>query len=372
MKRILTIAMTALLCMSAAAKNLPEVTIPASDSRLTWIGRTVKAGDVRFNWSGTSVCVRFSGRNLSLRASDTESNWFNVWVDKVPCSDPDAIFITSRADSTFVLASGLAKGEHEVYIQRRTEGRRGVTTFTSFTADGEFLQARPVKPRIIEFIGDSLTAGYGNESEDINEGYRIETQNAAKTYAALLGRYFDADVLTIAHSGMGVARNTGDKMPGVYMDTLYGLAIDCMERATPEEAAALPAWDAASGGYKPAITVIFLGANDFSKETQPSVERFSRHYRKLIGEVKANYGEDHPVLCVAYERRSLIDSYVREATRGMKEVSFVALGTSVMHYDARDLAAAHHPKLIGQIKYAYALLPYIATMTGWELSEPAF
>lgn len=375
MRRYITsILILAAMALSPAVAKSAVVSIPASDSLVTRIGRTMTTADgaVCFNWSATTFCVRFSGRQLSLRAGDTAANWFNVWVDKAPCAEPDMVFVISSADSVFVLADKLGKGEHQVCIQRRTEGRAGDTTFRSFSTDGSFLQARPVKSRLIEFIGDSLTCGYGDEGLHPKERYKLDTENSAKTYAAILGRYFDADVVTVCHSGMGVARNVGDKMPNIYMDTLYGRVMDAKEKEDMKGEYDDVVWDPSTLGAMPQLTVIYLGANDFSGGRQPGLASFTKHYLNLIGEVRKNYGESHPILCVAYNRQPMLYYYITEAVRQLKNVSCVALSSSVMHLDARNLGSASHPNYKGQIKYAYALIPYVSTITGWEVSEPAF
>ena len=62
-------------------------------------------------------------------------------------------------DTLIVLAEGLGKGEHEVILQKRTEGEQGRFTVHSFLSEGELLQANGRKNRHIEFIGDSITEG---------------------------------------------------------------------------------------------------------------------------------------------------------------------------------------------------------------------
>ena len=90
--------------------------------------------------------------------------------------------------------------EHQVVIQRRTEANCGTTTVHEFITDGKFLQAEPLKPRQIEFIGDSYTCGYGIDAPSRRDPFKEETENASRTYASIVSRYFDADYFTICHS----------------------------------------------------------------------------------------------------------------------------------------------------------------------------
>ena len=80
MKRISLLAAALLgATFMMAAPKATESTIKASDSRITYIGRTeVKGGDVSFDWTGTYLKVRFQGNALSFKVSDTKKNYYNV------------------------------------------------------------------------------------------------------------------------------------------------------------------------------------------------------------------------------------------------------------------------------------------------------
>lgn len=360
MKRILTfvlVACQALFCLAT--------TIPASDSRITYVGRTLaKDGNVSFDWSATYVKVKFTGKTLTLRATDTYKDFFNVWIDRVPAADPDFVLEMGTNDSTYVLYSqvkGKAK-QHLIVIQKRTEGESRRTTFMEFSTDGTFEQAPGLVARQFEVVGDSYTCGYGSENSVRTDPFKAETENCSKTYAAILARYFGADYWTIAHSGMGIARNYNSKFPGWLMPDRYNQVFDMDSTIM---------WDSSKSALKPAITIIYLGTNDFSVGQQPRREEFIKHYMQLLREIKANYGEDHPILCVASKADELLFDYVRSAaTRSyMNNVHYMGFFDNV-HYDTNEnLGASWHPNYYGHQKLAYAIIPYVATMTGWGIQE---
>ena len=217
----ITLLAAALLCITslAAAPKATESTVNASDSKITYIGRTeVKDGCVSFDWTGVYAKVKFQGNSLSFKVSDTKKNYFNVWIDNSMSSTPDKVITVHGTDTTIVLFSAeelkarfgkdkkAAKAPHQVILQKRTEGEQGTTTIKEFITDGQFLQADAPKARIIEYIGDSYTCGYGTESSN-KERFKPETENQNLTYACAMARYFDADQIVLAHSGMGIARN---------------------------------------------------------------------------------------------------------------------------------------------------------------------
>ena len=171
-----------LLTAPAAART----SVQASDSRITYIGRTLQQdGSVSFDWSSTYARISFQGDYLAVRASDSGKDYFNVWIDRDMSADADKVLSLSSRDSLLVLfdANDLRKGRrnrpHTVIIQKRTEAQQGRATFIGFETDGTLLQAPAPKERLIEFIGDSYTCGYGIENSISRNRYTPETQNTS-------------------------------------------------------------------------------------------------------------------------------------------------------------------------------------------------
>lgn len=372
-KRI-TLLSAAVFCAAVmvAAPKTAETSVKASDSRITYIGRTeVKDGSVSFDWTGVYAKVRFQGNSLSLKVSDTKKNYYNVWLDASMDSKPDKVVTVCGTDTTIVIFSAeelkahfgkdkkAAKAPHQVILQKRTEGEQGTTTIREFLTDGEFLQADAPKERIIEYLGDSYTCGYGTESSN-KERFKPETENQNLTYACAMARYFDADQIVIAHSGMGIARNYNGNVNGYFMPERYLQTFD-MKRDVK--------WDAKASALKPSVTVIYLGTNDFSTGMQPAERIFVKNYITLLKEIKDNYGEDYPILCVAPKNDLLMFDYIRKAldSCGLSNVHIMALTKSVHNNDS-DMGADGHPNYTGHLKKAYAMIPYISTITGWELT----
>lgn len=374
MKRItlLTVAILAAISMSAAPKTA-ETAIKASDSRITYIGRTeVKDGNVSFDWTGVYARLRFQGNSLSFKVSDTKKNYYNVWLDGSMDAAPDKVVAVHGSDTTIVIFSAeelkarfgkdkkAARAPHQVILQKRTEGEQGITTISEFITDGKFLQAEAPKERVIEYIGDSYTCGYGTESPS-TERFKPETENQNLTYACAVARYFDADQIVVAHSGMGIVRNFNSKFTDYCMPERYLQTFDGVKESQ---------WDAKSSSVKPDITVIYLGTNDFSRGMQPAERLFVKNYIKLLKEIKDNYGEGHPILCMTPKHDYLMFEYIRKVVDscGLRNVHIMTLTNSV-HNNVEDMGADGHPNYNGHRKIAYTVIPYISTITGWEMND---
>ena len=348
-------------------------TIKGSDGRITCIGRTeIKGGDLSFDWTGVYMRVRFQGTSLSFKVSDTKKDYYNVWLDSSMDRKPDKVIAVHGSDTTIVIFGAdelkarfgkdrkAAKDPHQVILQKRTEGEQGRTTVKEFITDGIFLQADAPKGRAIEFIGDSYTCGYGTEASN-KERFSPETENQNLTYACETARYFDAEHIVIAHSGIGVTRNYNGNIPDVNMPNLYLQTFDKDKDVK---------WNAKECAVKPDITVIYLGTNDFSVRLQPAERVFVREYVRLLQEIKDNYGEGHPVICMAPKHDVLMETYIRKAidTAGMDNIHFLGLSQSV-HNEVSDMGADGHPNYEGHTKIAYTLIPCVATVTGWEMTS---
>ena len=373
MKKILSFLIFTLAAANlfGAVKKVQETSTPASDSRITYVGRHLANEEgVSFDWSGVYAKIRFEGNYIAIKASDTQKNYYNVWIDKDASSAPDKIISIFGKDSLITLFDEAyfksvknTKGTdvHRLIIQKRTEGHQGRTTIHSFITKGRILEAEGPKERIIEFIGDSYTCGYGTENSIRTDPFKAETENSNLSYAPIVARYFDADYILIAHSGMGISRNYNEGEKGHYMPDKYLQTFDIDETVK---------WDAKSSNLKPQITVIYLGTNDFSTNRQPTLRNFKENYIRLLKSIKENYGKDHPILCVGSKMDEMLYDYLRDIVRicGLSQVSYMVLSERIHNIDS-ELGASWHPNYKGHIKKAYAMIPYISTMTGWDMSE---
>ena len=365
MKKFFLAAAALLFFIPSFAKDASKgTTVPASDGRITYVGRTlVEDGRVSFDWTGTYFRVKIKGNMLSMKVSDTKKNYYNVWVDAPMNEKPSEVITVTGKDTTIVICS-LPKGKkaatHAITVQKRTEGEQGKTTISEFTCDGEFLQAEEPKDRIIEYVGDSYTCGYGTEASN-KERFSPQTENQNLTYACKVARYFGADQVVIAHSGMGIVRNYNGNLTGDDMVRRYLQTFDQEKE---------PKWNAGESAIKPDITVVYLCTNDFSTGMQPSQRRFKQNYITLLKEIKTNYGEDYPILMMVPKHDKMMYEYIYSVLNdcGMKNVHILQLGPDI-HDNDGDMGADGHPNGFGHTKIAYSLIPYISTITGWEITE---
>ena len=335
--------------------------IPASNNNIRYVGRFDFSNpqEARFDWSGVYMQFTFRSTECSVKMSDTGHNYYNVIVDNQPSKTFDV-----KSDTTLVLAIGMGPQIHKVQIYKRTEGNQGAGTFKGIllSENGEMLPWKDIPVRKIEFIGNSITCGYGTEGLSKDEHWKPSTENNYLSYAPIIARAFNADYHIVAHSGLGVVRNYGykEKVSPNAMPDRFNRVYDEKE---------LPGWNFKQ--WKPDAIVINLGTNDFSTQPYPDKAVFKKGYENLINEVRKQYG-DLPIFCVV---GPMIDepcySYVKEMVDDFREVYkrknvyFVGIPTYLMNRE-KDLGSDSHPNYLGQRKMAAHVLPVISSILGWD------
>lgn len=361
MKTLSTLfAAAALLCCGTVAAGNPTYRGDAPEVR--YVGRTLVSddGSVSFDWSGTYFETVFDGSSLAMTVSDTGTNYYNIFIDGQPAGK----VTTSGTRQRVILAGKLKRGPKRIRVQKRTEGEQGTTTIHGFeTSPRGTLSPVPDPPkRHIEFIGNSLTCGYGTEGLSPTERFSPATENCDLAYACITARYFDADYTLIAHSGQGAARNWGDEKQ--LSDCTMK---DRMLRTFDMDPSA--AWDFARSPHKPDVVVVNLGSNDFSDPAPPTYEQFSGAYLYIIERIREGYG-DIPILCITPMFSATGGDYVKRlcAENSDSNLHLCDFGGGLTNWDS-DLGSDYHPNHSGQRKMAMTLIPRISTLTGWELYD---
>lgn len=332
----------------------------ASNSKIadaTFIGRfdfSDPSGPV-FGWPGSSIKARFRGTGISVNMKlfnpVERVNWFNIIVDNHEL----APFPVDR-DGAYTLVSGLPDKEHEITLYKRTGPVNGELQFWGFILEQSGIMLPPPAraQRKIEFIGDSITNGYGNEAPNAQEGYKDHQENNFLAFGSIAARELGAEHTSIAWGGMGAYRNGGGDtevtLPVVYLRTL------------PKYEHKL--WNFEN--WLPDVAVINLGTNDFAKPGLDT-EAFVQAYKNLISFVKQNYSGVH-VFCVAgpmdHRAKEYLIRIVNEAkAKGDKKVHYVEF--PVIDEQTEGFGGDYHPSVKTHLRAGKQLAEEIRLKLGW-------
>ena len=362
-KNTFLLLMLMMLVLNASAQVIrPEGTfVKASHRNIQYVGRvSFKNPDSpAFTYPGVQINARFDGTSLKMIAKPM-SGYFMVQIDG---SQPFKVSFNAPKDSVVTLATALRSENHEVRIMYAIEGYQRIPEFRGFGLDaGCKLLPPPYSPeRKIEFIGDSMTCGYGVETMDEKEGFSDETENHYYTYAALTARALNAQHVVVARSGIGIYRNyngpkTGnaDCMPRVYDRTLFG--VDTLK------------WDFSR--YTPDVVCVNLGTNDVSTDPYDKT-MLENAYRDFYYTLRAKYPDSKIVFlsgCMLVGRRL---EHVQFAMDGVVRQARLKGDDKVYRFDMSNqtgdlgYGASWHPSLYQQEKMAGELTAYLRGLMKW-------
>lgn len=281
----LTVA-TATTAASSTTLPLKGKWVKPSDPRIECVGRmvTTNPDSYRFSYPGTTFRAAFEGTQLKMMAKPG-SGYFMVTIDQ---AEPFKVAFRGERDSVVTIATALPMGQHTVSVMYCMEGYEYKPEFRGFILgnEGRMLD-RPdccsksagscCTKRTIEFIGNSITCGYGNESTNPADHFEFETENHYYSYAQLTTRALGATTFIVARSGIGAYRNYGGPkegtpdydMPSQYDYTLYN---DHSER-----------WDFSR--FQPDVVCVNLGTNDLSTNNY-DLALLRKGYEKLLKQVR--------------------------------------------------------------------------------------
>lgn len=280
MKYIL-VSIVALIATACATDKTTD--IPANDPSILYMGR-IHWGDSlapQFTYPGTTAILNFDGTAISMGAKPG-SGQFMIEIDDC---QPFKVNFTED-DFLITLADSLPEGKHTARVTYAIEGYDHHPEFWGFTIEGKPLPA-PERPKLkIEFIGNSITCGYGTEETDPKIGFSYDTENHTLSYAYLTARALNADFNVVARSGIGIYRNYNGPREGDNMTMVD--EYDNTMLYQPEHK-----WDFSK--FQPDIVCINLGTNDTSVDNY-DITLYEAKYRQFLKHLREVYPETKIVL----------------------------------------------------------------------------
>lgn len=213
--------------------------------------------------------------------------------------------------------------------------------------------SRPADKKLkFEFIGNSITCGYGTEVTD-RSPFNDSTSNFCHGFAYRTAQAFDAECMVVARSGIGIYRNYGEKDSALY----YGCMPDNYEKLwldSPHQ------WDFSK--FTPDVLFINLGTNDTWEMSSFNAEKYEKNFRKLMNSVTAHYPKTTIVLLTGSMMGSealaavkpILDKIQKDYTTTKKQL--------VYRFDFTPMAgegADWHPSSAQQEAMSKELIPFV-------------
>jgi lysophospholipase L1-like esterase len=349
-----------------------QVNIDPDHPHIVYWGRVdhTNAKAPAFEFSGVTIRASFSGTSISARLHDYASHGAattNYYYAIVDGGTPTKFEALAGANS-YVLASGLAAGWHTIELIKLTEASVGQTAFLGFVLEnGQTLRALENEPACeIEFIGNSITCGYGNEvsiAAEPNTGFHSVNENNYKAWGYTTARNLGMRYRAVSYSGRGMYRNSTGSTSGT-LPLIY-------DRIFPD-ASGSPTWNHAQA--HPDIIVVNLGTNDFALDPGSPLNEvlFKTTYVNFVERLKTLHPNATVVCAVGVMMSDYYPAGAQHWTRIRSYVQDIVTtltngGLSKIHYFEMDPQVAPygedwHPSAATHANMANKLTQFINTL----------
>ena len=357
-------------------KDMKGICLTSDNAKL--IGRTYPAenGTLWCALSGSGAEFEFTGKTLDIMVEGDKVSWSGSKNNYARI----AIYVDGERVVDDMLDEGVKKytpvsGDTEVTKTVRII-KLSETAMSCFgimplqLEEGASVKPSAPKGHSIEFIGDSITCGYGVDDEDPTHPFATSTEDFTRAYAYKTAETLDADYSMFSISGWGIISGwSGDgKQHSEQQIPLYYENMGFSYGGFGDEQAQSLDWDFSQ--YQPELVVINLGTNDdsYCKSDKDKQAVFVTGYVDFLKTVRRD-NPDARILCVLGIMGDNMYPCVEEAVEkysaetGDKEISAFHLEPQNGAEDG--LVCDYHPTEKTHTKAAEALSAEIKRIMGW-------
>ena len=353
---------------------------------LIWYGRYLDHNGIRyFDYSASGFCFVMKGKRAETVILSDPDSWgeankgvLGIFVTEgsdtgiaaIP-EEPTARITLSKRENHIVLFDSPVEKTVTVRVMKFSEAAFGYAGLKSLELEGDLLSS-PESPATesqlkLEFIGDSITCGYGIEGVWEKDTFTTQQERPDKAYAFLTAKALGAQVQLCSWSGIGLISNYVDPETIMLPDTHWLMQANWpyTDKSLSLRLGIEPeVWDGA--GYEPDIVVIHLGTNDISWVRGMEERRleYTAQLRQLIEAVHRRSPRAKICCCLGIMGEQL-NASVEEAVNLFKKdfpnvAAKAVLFTQQLEEDG--IAADWHPSAVTHKKAAELLAEALRTL----------
>lgn len=283
-----------------------------------YLGRILEEKEVAYiNWTNAGLRFSYTGTCLIADLSaickveeEMDANgcpngkrrklWPYMAVFYDDGQEPAFVFEVGEHQNKYLLFASEAVETHVITLRKLSENNAGKVVCKGFCGDGYFEKTAQKNNQMqIEFIGDSITCGFGNMTEERDRGFYTNEENGWMSHAAIAGRLLDAEVQIISCSGITLAESLNKEIweqPGMYSIYTYTDWFMEKELEKPEYSE----WDFTS--HRKDVIVVNLGTNDsilidICGDIEAGIQNFEQTYYRFLETIREKNGNAPWIIC---------------------------------------------------------------------------
>ncbi|MDE7361365.1 MAG: GDSL family lipase [Oscillospiraceae bacterium] len=328
-----------------------------------WLYCALSGTGVEFTFTGTKCTMFVTGDSNSASAGAADNHArVGIYVNGERVIDD----MVDNKQEVYEVFSSDEPEEVTVSFVKLSESPMSTIALTGINVTGTPIKPTPEKEKLVEFIGDSITCGYGVDDPDKDHHFSTKTEDVTKAYAYKTAQALGVDYSLVSFSGYGIISGYSDGTNKVPAQTL------------PQYYTKLGFSYAANGSFKPSdidwdfstrqpdLIVINLGTNDdsYTLTHKDRQEEYSAAYTEFLKTVREN-NPNAKIVCafgVMTDRlfpsiEQAVENYIAET--GDSNISTLKLD---VQQAADGYSADWHPSLTTHDKAAAKLTEYLKTL----------
>ena len=290
-----------------------------------------------FTASGVEFCGRMVG-DVTISLTCSSDTYFTVFIDNVRQEER---FYATDTTKELCIATFAEAGDHTVRMLKQTEAQKSLCVLESVSITGLLYAAPENREILIEFIGDSITSGYGNLGTPSTPVAGIASmQDGTQTFAFLTAQALDVDHNMVSCSGIGIAKG----WTSVNELTFYQRASYYRDENTLHQ----------DTSRVPDLIVINLGTNDQDRGCDE--ESFKNGLREFLTYIRKLYGSDVPIVWMYNMMTYGCFTWARPI---IAEFGGESAGIYALQLTPNKLGAGNHPSLEAHYEASARLTQFI-------------
>lgn len=366
--------------------NIPEPIIGEKEStimklgenQIKALGRTfvsyntlwlcMSGAGLEFTFTGDTLDITVIGDSTASGSNASSQARIGIFINGERVVDE----MINEAEKTISVIKDNGGKATSVKIVKLSESANSVCGIKLPTlADGEKIEAVPEKARRIEFIGDSITCGYGVDDEVKEHHFSTETEDFTKTYAYKAAEKLDAEYSVFAASGYGIISGysgNGKKVEGQTIPQFYnklGFSYQSIKGETQPQNIDY------NFTFQPDVILINLGTNDdtyVGKERTERTPEYRQGYVAFLKQIREKNPDSTIICSLGIMGGSLfkaIEDAVAEYTAETNDTNIHTLKFDQQNMDVDGIAADWHPSEKTHEKASDKLVDKVKEIMNW-------